>query len=70
MNTNEVDQKQSIVNFLATVVYEAELLGLNYEKIFSNVPYGDTKPRITVNTLPIAQPSHTDIEVPDKMLVE
>lgn len=25
-----IDQKQSVVNFLATIVYEAELLGINY----------------------------------------
>ena len=31
---NEVDQKLSIVNFLSTVVFEAEQLGINYEKIF------------------------------------
>ena len=29
-----VDQKQSVVNFLASIVYEAEQLGINYEKIF------------------------------------
>jgi hypothetical protein len=34
--TNEVDTKQSIVNFLSTVVYEAEQLGINYEKLFSS----------------------------------
>lgn len=31
---NDVDQKQTVVNFLASVVYDAELLGISYEKIF------------------------------------
>jgi hypothetical protein len=46
LNPNEVDQKQSMFNFLSTVVYEAELLGLSYEKIFNNAPYD--KPRTLV----------------------
>jgi hypothetical protein len=29
-----VDQKQSVVNFLASIVYEAEQLGISHEKIF------------------------------------
>lgn len=70
VNTNEVDQKQSIVNFLATVVYEAEMLGLSYEKLFSSVGFADNKPRLSVNAMPQAQPSHTDIEVPEKMVEE
>lgn len=53
LNPNEVDQKQSIFNFLATVVYEAETLGLSYEKIFNNAPYD--KPR-AVSPLPGSGP--------------
>jgi hypothetical protein len=29
-----VDQKQTVVNFLASIVYEAEILGISHEKIF------------------------------------
>lgn len=31
---DDVDQKQTIVNFLSTVVSEAEQLGISYEKIY------------------------------------
>jgi hypothetical protein len=31
---NDLDQKQTIVNFLASVVYEAEALGITYEKVY------------------------------------
>lgn len=31
------DQKLSVFNFLATVVYEAEALGINHEKIFHSI---------------------------------
>jgi molybdopterin/thiamine biosynthesis adenylyltransferase len=33
-NGSDIDQKQTIANFLATAVYEAELLGISYEKIY------------------------------------
>jgi hypothetical protein len=32
---SEVDQKLSIINFLSTVAYEAENIGINYDRIFS-----------------------------------
>jgi hypothetical protein len=32
--TSDVDQKQTVANFLATVVYEAEALGISYEKVY------------------------------------
>ena len=32
---SEIDNKLSIVNFLSTVAYEAELLGISYDKVFS-----------------------------------
>ena len=31
---SQIDQQDSIINFLATVVADAEDLGLDYEKIF------------------------------------
>ena len=51
--SNEVDQKQSVVNFLASVVFEAEQLGINYEKLFSNMPAA-AGGRPTIN--PVGQP--------------
>ena len=32
----QIEQQQSIVNFLASVVAEAESIGLGYEKIFNS----------------------------------
>lgn len=31
------NQRESIANFLATVVYEAEKLGINHDSIFQNI---------------------------------
>lgn len=44
MTSSEIDQKQSIVNFLSTVVAEAEQLGLSYEKIFMDNKRGISVP--------------------------
>ena len=52
LTTSEIDQKQSIVNFLSTVVSEAEQLGLSYEKIFMDTKRGGTSlPITTVNVV-------------------
>lgn len=59
-----VDQKQSVVNFLATIVYEAEQLGITHEKIFysgSNFvekpkplpPIGNLVPQESIHEIPV-----------------
>ncbi len=41
----EYDQKMTIVNFLATVVAEAEALGISYERIFHSTNSFVEKPK-------------------------
>lgn len=58
-----IDQKQSVVNFLATIVYEAELLGINYQKIFYPTVKAIPQPIPSIpEPIPDPQPKPTDEE--------
>lgn len=47
-NTPNIDNKQSIINFLSTVVFEAEALGISHEKIFYSSNSFVDKPKVIV----------------------
>ncbi len=66
-----MDQKQSVVNFLASIVYEAEQLGISHEKIFyAGNSFVDKPKPITVPGALVQQDSMVEMPVEVKPLDE